>query len=220
MNNIENFLEEEKNKYENMYVNINYAIDSITDFVSRENLKRRKYVLKIEVIKNYLKQLDHVNLKLNKKSFFRIFDNQNKYINNLEKYKNDNSRDFKQLSNCLKCSCLKCIKECNFDTCLGCRFDSKIVYCDHDRINVTSHSNFILNLVNNNTNKENKYEVLAAIQDLKENKRYIVIRNIHDFNDKFILHYYPGISGDNYGEITDSYEFDYIVDIFNSCNLE
>ena len=36
--------------------------------------------------------------------------------------------------------------------------------------------------------------------------------------EKFILHYYPGISEDTYGEITDPEEFDYIVSTYQSLD--
>ncbi|SHJ77911.1 DUF1292 domain-containing protein [Tepidibacter formicigenes] len=220
MDNIENFLKEEQDKYEKIYIDINYAIDNISDFISKENISKRKYVSKLSVIKDYLDLIKNTNDKLNKKSIFKLFNNKDKYKNDLIKYKIEHDRDFKQLNNCLKCSCLNCVKECNFDTCLGCRFDSKIVYCDHEKINVTAHHNFILDLINNNTGEKDKYEVLATIQDISKDKRYIVIRNINDFNEKYILYYYPGIIEDSYGEIIDVEEFDYIAQIFSSCNLE
>ncbi|MCY6369573.1 DUF1292 domain-containing protein [Clostridium ganghwense] len=220
MDKLEFYLNEEENKYGKVYTDINYAIDNIADFISDENLKKRKYASKVDVIKKYIKLLEDTKVKVNKKGRFKIFNNTDKYKTVLENYKYKHSKDFQQLDNCSKCACLNCVQECEFDTCLGCRNNSKIVYCDHKKINVTRHSNFTINLVNDNTQEENTYEVLVTIQNIEEDKRYIIIRNIRDYDDKYILYYYPGISEDNYGEITDAEEFDYIAEIFISCNIE
>ncbi|MDZ7548707.1 peroxide stress protein YaaA, partial [Clostridium perfringens] len=50
--------------------------------------------------------------------------------------------------------------------------------------------------------------------------RYIIqneIETIQDSNDKFILYYYPGISSDEFGEITDENEFNLIVQTYEQA---
>jgi len=57
-------------------------------------------------------------------------------------------------------------------------------------------------------------ESLDKIRD-ELDKKYIIIQNIIN-KEKFILHYYTGISEDTYGEITDPKEFDFVVSTFQS----
>ncbi|WP_099187162.1 DUF1292 domain-containing protein [Tepidibacter mesophilus] len=215
-----NLFKDEKNKYEKIYVDINYAINDINDFLSEDKIKQRKYISRLNILKDYINLIDTLESKYNKKSIFKVFEKEDYYINKLGKYKEEHESHFKQIENCLKCSCFRCIKECNFDTCLGCRLNSKIVVCDHKNVNSTVYNDYTLNLTNNDTNKEDIYKVLSTIQVLNDNKRYIVIQNIHNYDEKYILYHYPGIKEDNYGEISDACEFDYIAEIFNSCNLD
>ncbi|WP_260332666.1 hypothetical protein [Clostridium chauvoei] len=39
-----------------------------------------------------------------------------------------------------------------------------------------------------------------------------------DTSDKFILYYYPSISSDEFGEITNADEFDFIVNTFEQSD--
>ncbi|MEJ8554467.1 hypothetical protein [Tepidibacter sp. Z1-5] len=215
-----NLFENEKNKYEKIYVDINYAINDINEFLSEDRINQRKYISRSNILKDYIKLIDALESKYNKKSIFKIFEKEDYYISKLNKYKKEHESHFKQIENCLKCSCFRCIKECNFDTCLGCRSNSKIVTCDHKEVNCTGYSDYTLNLTNNDTNEEDTYKVLSTIQVLNDNKRYIVIQNIHNHEEKYILYHYPGIKEDTYGEISDACEFDYVAQIFNSCNLD
>ena len=62
---------------------------------------------------------------------------------------------------------------------------------------------------------EEKYLVLATLQNPQRDIRYIIIEGINT-REKFLLYYYPGISEDTYGEITDEGEFDDVVSTFES----
>lgn len=211
------FIKSEKDNWGKVYVDISYAIDNVAPFLSEQTLKIRKYYGKVDVLKKYVTLLDSAEAesKKNSSSFLGKFKDNNS-ISLVSAYKNDNKETFNQLKNCSKCACLNCPKDCTFNTCSGCRPDSFIQKCDHEKINMTVHDNFILNLTNNSTGHPSKYKVLATLQDCELNRQYIIIENIMDKEDKFVLYYYPGISEDDYGEISDPQEFDFIVETFQS----
>jgi len=137
------------------------------------------------------------------------------YIAPIKDYKNHNYESLLQLEKCSTCECLNCTAPCSFDSCLGCKSASKIVHCDRKRINASKYDAFFVDLINNKTGENNRYTVLSTLQDIQLNKRYIIIENIA-LKEKFILYYYPGISEDSYGEISNSQEFDFIVSTFQS----
>lgn len=215
MSNTIDFINKEKENIGKVYTDITYAISEISPFLDESFLKKRKYYSKLPILKEYMDMInDEEYASKNKKfSFFRKDDT----ISNLNKYKQNNLEAFNQFQNCSKCSCLNCIKECNFESCSGCRSNSYIKSCDKNKLNVRFHSNFILDLTNNNTGKASKYKVLATLESCDINRLYIVLENIYDSNDKFILYYYPGISNDDFGEITDEEEFNLIVETFEQC---
>ena len=52
--------------------------------------------------------------------------------------------------------------------------------------------------------------------EMKLQRKYIIIQNLLNPEERFILYYYPGISEDEFGEIEDSQEFDYIASVYES----
>lgn len=214
MNDKINFLEQEKKEYGKVYADITYAIDNISPFLEQEVLSRRKFVKRIDVLKRYIDLIDSCIAEASQGGFLRIFKNDNS-INLLNSYKRDNSETISLLNNCSKCSCLNCTSICNFDSCSGCRKGSNIGFCDHKKINVTHHSDFMLDLTNDRTGMQDRYKVLATLQDCMSDKKYIIIQSISG-QDKFVLYYYPGIVEDSYGEITDAEEFDFVVNTYEN----
>ncbi len=214
MSKAQEFLKNEKDIYGKIYVDITYAINNISPFLDEDGLKCRKYVAKVHVLKKYIEIIDAAASEINKSGFFGMFKN-DKYTDLITDYKREHLDTLSQLEKCSQCQCLNCTANCEFDSCLGCKDGSNIISCDHKKINVTRHDNFNLNLTNNTTGEDDRYVALSTMQNVELDKKYIIIQNIIN-KEKFILHYYPGISEDTYGEITDPEEFDFVVSTFQS----
>ncbi|WP_438265117.1 hypothetical protein, partial [Clostridium tyrobutyricum] len=216
MSKVDEFINHEKTHYGKLFVDISYAIDNVSPFLDNVILSRRKYVVKLAILKKYMDLLESTESEIKHGSFFNKFKS-DKYIYLLNTYKEDNLESIEQLKNCSSCQCLNCTIDCKFGSCLACKSDSFIAYCDRKKINVTKHYNFNLTLTNNKTNQDSKYTTLATLQNVGNDKKYIIIQDIIT-REKFILYYYPGISEDNYGEITDPGEFDFIVSTFQTID--
>jgi hypothetical protein len=217
MNKAEEFLTSQKEHFGKIYVDVSYAIDNISPFFESKDLKKRKYAVKLPVLRKYIDLIGAAELEIKKGGFLGFFSN-DKCIELLKEYKNDNSEVLNQLEKCSRCSCLNCTADCHFDSCLGCRRGSKIESCDHTKLNVTVHDSFSLELTNDKTGHSDRYTVLGTLQDCVTEKKYIVIHNSIS-EEKFILYYYTGIDEDSYGEITDSSEFDFIASTMEGINL-
>ncbi|MBP2032299.1 hypothetical protein J2Z42_000964 [Clostridium algifaecis] len=216
MSKFDEFVNEEKSHYGKIFVDINYAIDNVSPFLDNEILNRRKYMPKIDTLKKYIELIESAQSEIKHSGFFNKFKG-DKYISLLKTYKSDNLESLNQLEKCSTCQCLNCTSDCKFDSCLGCKSDSNIIHCDKVTINITKHDNFNLQLTNNKTGENSNYTVIATLQNAQLNKKYIIIQDIIT-KEKFILYYYPGISEDNYGEITNEDEFDFIVSTFQSVD--
>lgn len=217
MSSTEDFIKQDKDFYGKIFVDVSYAIDNISPFVEEKVLNGRKYVVKLPVVKKYIDLLDAAEKENQNKGIFKIFGS-NKYIDLLTMYKRDNEKDLNRLKNCSQCACLNCSASCKFDSCLGCKEGAKIQKCDHSKINISLHEHFILDLTNEKTGSPDRYNVLLTLQDVQLDRKYIIFQSINSSinSDKFILYYYPNISEETYGEITDADEFDYIAGIFES----
>lgn len=215
MSNTIDFINKERDTIGKTYTEITYAISEVIPFLDATTLKKRKYYSKLPILKKYIEMLvDEEYTSKNKKfSFF----SKNESILKLEQYKQDNLEAFNQFQDCSKCTCLNCIKECDFKSCSGCRVNSYIKSCDKSKLNVRFHKNFILDLTNNNTGKASRYKVLATIENCIEDNLYIALENLLDNSDKLLLYYYPGISADDFGEITDEEEFNLVVETYEQA---
>lgn len=218
MGNDLDFIKRERDSWGKIYIDIAYAISEISPFLEEADLRKRKYYSKLSILRDYMKKLDDSEFNSSKKpkllSFFKNDDCESNLIN----YKASNRSAFTQFENCSKCACLNCVRECNFKSCSGCKSDSFIKKCADNKINITSHKNFTLDLTNNDTGKQSTYKVLATLEDCTLDRLYIILENRVDSNDKFILYYYPGISEDNFGEIEDEDEFNFIVESFEQSD--
>ncbi|URZ18198.1 DUF1292 domain-containing protein [Clostridium felsineum] len=217
MSRTEDFVKSEKAQYEKIFSDISFTINDISDFLDKPTLNNRKYVTRISVLSKYIELLDSANLESKKSGFLGNLLGNNKYIDLVQSYKNDHISDFTQLESCSKCACLNCTSECKFDSCNGCSSGKTVAYCDHKRTNVVLWKNKVLNLTNNATGSDDRYSVLALVQDALEDKRYILIENLMN-SERFILYYTPGISEDSYGEITDEKDFNFAASAYE--NLE
>lgn len=207
------FINNEKNSLGKVYSDITYAINEISPYLEKSTIDKRRYFSYIEVLDSYIDLLTEKEFTSKGKKF-NLF-KKDDTISILNNFKRDHIKEINQLTNCSKCSCLNCIKECNFKSCFDCKSNSYIRSCDKDRLNIRFFDDFILDLTNDNTNEDSRYKVLATFEDCQNQKRYIALENLFDCDDKFILHYYPKISSDEYGEITDMDEFNFIVEAFD-----
>lgn len=209
------FINKERDTVGKTFTEITYAISEVSPFLDLSFLKKRKYYSKLPILKKYIEMLDDAEYSSKNKKF-KLFKKDDSLLS-LQQYKQDNLEVFNQFEDCSKCSCLNCIKECAFKTCSGCRVNSYIKACDKSKLNVRFHKNFILDLTNNNTGKSNRYKVLATIENCIEDNLYIALENLADNSDKLLLYYYPGISSDDFGEITDEEEFNLIVETYEQA---
>jgi len=218
MGKLSEYISKEKERYGSIYSDITYAINEIEPFIDSKILKQRKYTTHIPILSKYMSLIDSIKADAGKEKFLGFLKD-DKSINVLENYKNDHYGYIYQLEKCHKCECLKCTKECSFDSCLGCREGSQVVSCDHKATNVVFFDSFVIPLNNDSAGVVNDYEVLAVIQDVSVDKRYILLDGV-DIDNKLVLYYYPGISSTTYGEITDEHEFDNVISIYQSIEKE
>jgi hypothetical protein len=212
MSKVLEYIKKDKGYYGEILYNLNNAVTEIGPYVDWDNLNSRKYVTRLPVLKRYIDLLGEIESKELKDGFLG-FMNDDKHIEQLESYKRQNFDSLKQLENCSKCARLKCPPSCKTSSCLSCRPGSRTVHCDHKKMRVVFHDNWTLDLTNDRTGKNERYKVLATLEDVEKDQEYIVIEGLAS-KDKFVLYYNPGISEDSYGEIADEQEFDYIVSTF------
>jgi hypothetical protein len=206
------YIKKDKSYYGEILFNLNNAVTEIGPYVDWDNLNSRKYVTRLPVLKRYLELLGDIENKEMKDGFLG-FMNDEKHINQLENYKRQNLDALTQLEKCNQCVRHKCPPSCKVSSCLSCRPGSRVVHCDHKKMKVVFHDDWTLDLTNDKTGRNERYKVLATLEDAEKDQEYIVIEGFAN-KDKFVLYYNPGISEDSYGEISNEQEFDFVVSTF------
>lgn len=215
MSKTEEFILQEIAIYGKIYSDIAFAISNVSGFLDKGVFNNRKYVSRQPVLNKYIDLLNAAKAENKKGGFFQSILGNDKYINLLSDYKFQHKKDFEQLEHCSKCECLNCTADCKFDSCNGCIDGAKIPSCDHKKANVFTFDYRTLDLRNDKTGQDDKYNVLAIVQDAENDKRYIFIENLRN-SERFILYYYPGISEDTYEEITNENDFNFAAGVYEN----
>lgn len=224
--NEDKFLELELNESKKLYSEIIYSLDEIGDFVSEADLKKRRYVKCLPTVKTYVDMVEKAIAESeNKNTFSKLFKTNNKSIELIENFKQENQKAFNETKNCIKCKCFKCSKVCKMEGCNRCEEGKgcRIASCDNETNAVYVFRNKKISLVNNKTGEEDMYNVLGVVQDLEAKKYnsdlpdygqlYIII----ELNgERFTLYFYPGISDDEYGEIESVEDFNFATEAFKN----
>lgn len=213
--NLEKFLEEEEKDAGKLYSDIVFALEEIEDYVPKEQLNERTYVKNLKTLEEYVNMIKEAKIDNHSKGTFeKIFSSNNDVKEKLQQFKNENFEKFNKLRNCVKCKCFKCTNECIMEGCNRCDNSGTIASCDKKLTCVYVFKNKHLELTNDKTGRTDMYNVLSIVQDKECDKLFIIIEG---HGEKFVLYYYPGISEDTYGEITDVEDFNYAIEAFENA---
>ena len=208
----EKFIENEKADSGKLYSDVIFALEEIEAFVPRERLNQRKFVEYLPVLKTYSDMLKKAAVDNNNKGTFgKLFHSHSSDKSILEDFKNKNLDKIDQIKCCVTCKCLTCPSECIMEGCNRCDKSGRVAKCDKKTTTVYTFANKCLQLNNVKTGEDDLYKVLSIIQDKEYNQLFIIIELR---GEKFVLYYYPGISEDTYGEITDTEDFNFALSAY------
>lgn len=174
-----------------LYSDIVFAIESLDGLVNEETLNRRKYVHYRNIVKECSDDRDKIKSK-------------------------ENTEILKQLTNCPKCKCFKCNKDCNGDGCNRCEPGGIVTQCDNDVSIVYHFTNKTYKLKSNKLRSTANYQVLAILQDIKYKEYFAVLRL---GEKKYVAYYYPEVGGDTFSEIKDIEDFNFAIKVFEDSEV-
>ena len=196
-----------------LYSDVIFNLDEIESFVDKENLNSRKYIKYLPILDECQDYIEDIISKEHIKGFLnRILSSNDEEVKNLRIYIKSKENIFVQLKACTKCKCFKCDDNCKIEACDRCEIGGKIDFCDNDKVIVYTFLNRTLQFRNNKTDEINTYNVLGIVQDLEYDQLFKII----EFNkQKYVLYFYPKLSGDSYGEIKNAEDFNFAVKAFD-----
>lgn len=210
------FIEKDLQIYHDKLSTIVFTVDEIKDIVPKNKLSLRKYVRGTVLLSTYISKLKEAQNEVNKKGFFKSLfksSNNKKCKKQLNDFKKEHDKEFKQIDLCLKCSCLKCIKNCTVNPCLFCN-QSKVTYCN---------DNYVVIFPKERTetlerqNHVYTFNVLAFIFDIVKNKTYVLLEDQRDPSNRQMFYFINNTDKDEFECINSVKEIDRIASIFETA---
>lgn len=186
------FIEKERLKYKKIYSDMMFAYDDLIKMLDEDEIKKRTFISKIEVLKNYMNFLDNLESENKKgKGFLSRLINKEKYIDNkIHDYFNDEVKfNINKLEKCNSCKCKNCVSQCLMNGCLNCKEKEYIVECNKKDSLLTKSSDivtlydedeaFIFNIAGYLIEKDNQNNF----------SRYVYLIDSKDYDNQHILRY-------------------------------
>ena len=215
--NFEDYIEKEISDSGKLYADVIFPLEEIEEFVPKDQLLERRFVEYLPALKTYVEMVKNAQIDNRGKSVFgKIFGGNNSEQDKIVKLKQDNEEKFEQLRSCISCKCITCPSECMMEGCNRCEKSGKVAKCDKKTTCVYTFTAKSLQLTNNKTGELALYDVLAIVQDKEFNQLFIIIEL---YNEKFVLYFYPGVSEDTYGEITDVEDFNFALKAYEQVEV-
>lgn len=210
------YIETEAAEYGKLYADVIFALEEIEEFVPKEQLRARKFVEYLPVLKEYLELIKNTDRDNKGKSMLGKLFNGGNDLDKIKEYKEANLEKLQQIKSCTSCKCLNCASECIMEGCNRCEKSGRVAKCDKKTSCVYTFSDKHLELSNDKTGEIATYKVLSIVQDREYNQLFIIIENSEE---KFVLYFYPGISEDTYGEISDVEDFNFAIGAFEKVDI-
>ena len=213
---VEKSIETEAKEYGKIYSDVIFALEEIEDFVPKEQLKTRKFMECLPVLKQYLDMLKNTEIDNKGKGMLGRLFNGGDGLNKIEAFKSANIEKLQQIKSCTGCKCLNCPSECIMEGCNRCDKSGKVAKCDKKTTCVYTFSDKRIDLTNDKTGEDDTYRVLSIVQDKEYNQLFIIIENSEE---KYVMYFYPGISEDTYGEISDVEDFNFAIGAYEKVDM-
>lgn len=174
-----------------------------------DKLKNKVKALKFKVISEDFAQLVNKSIKESGKLMHIVVDDTKEVRNYHSKYKNQ----LNQVVNCSKCICIDCAYECKFSSCGNCLSGCKVKQCDK-KDNCIIESTSTLRLYNDNKERDVEFEILAIVESNIYNKKYILLQEKENEDNKQMFIMSEGLEDTQYINIENEEELDNIAGLF------
>jgi len=174
-----------------------------------ETLKNKVKALKFEKIsQEFINIIDKSIKESNKLMHFALDDT--KEVN---EYHNKYRSQLNQVQNCSKCECIDCAYECKFSSCGNCLSSCRVKECDKKENCIIESAN-ILRLYNDKKERDVEFEILAIVESNVYDKRYILLQEKDDEDNKQMFIMTDGLEDTEYINIENEEELENIAGLF------
>jgi len=174
-----------------------------------DTLKNKVKALKFkEISEEFVEMINKAIKESGKLMHFAVDDTKEvreyhrKYVNQLN-----------QVQNCSKCECIDCAYECKFSSCGNCLSGCRVKKCDKKESCIIE-STKTLKLYNDKKERDVEFEILAIVESKSYDKRYILLQEKDDEDNKQIFIMTDGLDDTEYISIENEEELENIAGLF------
>ncbi|MGL4737055.1 MAG: hypothetical protein ACRCW2_06315 [Cellulosilyticaceae bacterium] len=217
MNKIKAFTDSERQQYSPLYVDLIMNMEEIRPFLSDEELQSRFFTRKVHQIKAYLDALDQADQQAEGGGLLEFLKSDDKYKDEVLKFKATLSDDLTKLQKCHQCHCSKCTATCPFKSCHYCSYNNHVVGCDQQRYTVTTGHPSIT-LYSNDEDRDVHFRTIGLLKDDFSDKQYIYLVETTNKENQHILEYRKYVDGTKDYLPIDEELLDKVYDLFVGFN--
>lgn len=207
-------IEEEKNKYNKIYTDLVFASDDLKQMLDENELKKRSFLTKVDILKEYMNFLDKLekDSKSKKNIFAKLFNKKEDYNLEIEKYLTDEKNiSLKKLDKCSNCKCKNCVSKCEMYQCFNCRENEYVVECNKID-SILTNCNDRVTLYNGNEKIIFNVKAYLIEKDEEGNyTRYVYLVDSKNYDNQHILKYSKFKGEERYDSvITDDTQYELV----------
>lgn len=197
MNKIKDFTDAERLEYKKLYGDIITHINTISEYLSFDDFKNRKFVNASESIRKYIEVLDEADRKADGSGLFEIFKSDEKYKDEALNFKRSISKDIRTVKKCIQCSCSKCILKCNQNGCANCKQTEIVKNCDTQNYSLFHGMNNI-ELIHHQSNQDVKinFRVCGRLIENETEREFIFLQDTTDDDNIHMYQYFKNRNGE------------------------
>lgn len=189
---MEEIILNEKSKYNKIYTELMFCVDDLRKMLESEELNKRSFINKVEVLKDYMEFLEDIekDSKKDKGLFKKLFKVDEKPEQKINQYLTiDKRRDLEKLERCSKCECRNCVSVCNMNHCFNCREKEYVSKCDKNTALLTKTTDTVELYQDDEKFIFNVAGYLVERDSEGNFSRYVYLIDSKDYDNQHILKY-------------------------------
>lgn len=189
---MEEIILNEKSKYNKIYTELMFCVDDLRKMLGSEELNKRSFINKVEVLKDYMEFLEDIekDSKKDKGLFKKLFKVDEKPEQKINQYLTiDKRRDLEKLERCSKCECRNCVSVCNMNHCFNCREKEYVSKCDKNTALLTKTTDTVELYQDDEKFIFNVAGYLVERDSEGNFSRYVYLIDSKDYDNQHILKY-------------------------------
>ncbi len=192
----------EKSKYSKTYSTLMFSVDDLRRMLDSEELNKRSFIQKVDVLKDYIEFLDNLEKESKKDKGFikKLFNSSKPPEDQIKNYlTKDKLLNINKLEKCKQCECRNCVSICPMNSCYNCREKEYVSSCNKQNTMMTKSEDKVTLYQGDEEFIFNVAAYLVEKDTGGNHNRYVYLIDTKDYDNQHLLKY-SKFKGEEYYE--------------------